>query len=469
MITGKNTITLLIISLLLLVGCSSKQVSIVKDGSFQRYPQLKIGKFLENVKDFSKTEWKYEETEKGEKVVSFWGKFDLKDFLLLQEMWEIKLVIQFHFDADGEYFRTGYSSLVCKRKNLSKNKLFILTNTNSDEEIFLYENQLSLLLDGAFNENLKSEYILDIQNKMLGRGLKQALLNISVSDFRLLESYGLDILPVGRIFESYLETAIKENSQEKLTLLAEIGFNFKSKTSINKIKEMFDSSVNVVFEKHFKELIFVVENEIFDIGLLNDRLLSRHFEFAVRSKSIENIKIFKENGYDITSKSAHRSIMNVIDDICTGLTEDVNILKFIYENNLIDLKRIVFYNPKRSGSYIPKFPVDLVFYDFFSWGPDTINLELLKYYIEIGVNSTSRYKKYIKYLDKFAYRNEENLKSIENYAYNNNEEYKKDLDNYADQKNKIIEIRKLVKQLNQVNIQNVENDYKTNGGLYEFN
>jgi hypothetical protein len=464
MVNKKIVITLLCAILLFLIGCSSKQVKIVKNGSFQEYPQLKIGKFLENVKEITKSEWQYIETPKGEKVVEYRGKINTENYELLNNMYNIYVLIQFTFDAEGKEFYAGYSSYLLEGINLDKNQLFEITN--SKEQYERTKNELKYILQAAYNDNF--EFLSDLNKELLTRGLKLALNNNSIKDIELLKKYGLDINIHGKYKSSYgydygdganysnyvdgaFEKAIKEASIEKLTLLQKIGFDTNSDSAKNTIKECLKTSTPSAND--LKSLIFVVENNLSNIKLLTEYKLSQYFKLAISSKSNENIIFLSKNGYDISSKNARKSILKLLAHYIQNSKDgSLEIIKFISETNLINIKKIVFCDieDNKIHEYF-QFPLEVKrIYSGYSsnFVMDEYDLATFEYLISIGATSINA--DYLKSNSKFL-NDDKNIPESE------------------DDKNRFYKVKDLMKQLVLVSREDVIKDYETKGGLYEFN
>ena len=81
-------------------------------------------------------------------MVSFRGKVDTKVYKLCDDLYNVHVIIQFLFDADGKSFDTGYSAIEFVSKN---DKLLEIVGTN--EEFTSMESSLNKLLDLIYEDN----------------------------------------------------------------------------------------------------------------------------------------------------------------------------------------------------------------------------------------------------------------------------------------------------------------------------
>ncbi|GJQ60999.1 MAG: hypothetical protein SCALA702_00520 [Melioribacteraceae bacterium] len=181
---------------LILLNCSSPEeehINIVKEGVFNDYPMVTIGKFLGNQPNFSKTEWAFQETPQGAKVVAFKGTFNLDNYPMLKELWVISAYIEFGFYAESEMFQPGYSSLLLERFSLENDELFEFTNTKDDTVLENHENEFEYILKTISGE---TNYLHNLNLSSLRRGLKGALDDYSIEKVKIFQNLGLDLSTV---------------------------------------------------------------------------------------------------------------------------------------------------------------------------------------------------------------------------------------------------------------------------------
>jgi len=98
--------SLLLITVLFVVGCGKNNIEMVQQASPSSYPNITYKQLLENHNEFSSYTWEEIKTERGEKAIQFTGKYK-ED--LLQKLYKNRIFIaQFDLNTNGDGFTVGY-------------------------------------------------------------------------------------------------------------------------------------------------------------------------------------------------------------------------------------------------------------------------------------------------------------------------------------------------------------------------
>lgn len=244
----KQLLSIVSLLILLLTGCSQKQIKLVKKSSFPGYQETTVETFLKKSNEITNIKWSYDENDKGIKYVALKAKIVInnKQLELFNDAFDAYVEMQFIFSADEKEFYQGYSGIVLNNKNNKLKDVIDLKETSS-----ICDSDLSSLLSRIYSDKIHNRF-LELQEYISKSALESNLISMSLENLKKLEEYNINIqYYISENDKSYayefLAGAIAEKSSEKIQLLKKIGFDFNEEESL---KIIFSDSYSTDFRKY---------------------------------------------------------------------------------------------------------------------------------------------------------------------------------------------------------------------------
>ncbi|MDX9694782.1 MAG: hypothetical protein RBT49_03230 [Bacteroidales bacterium] len=179
----------IIITILLLISCTSereKHLTMVKEGVLDGYPTVKVGNLLENQPNLLKVEWDYKTTNQGASIVTYKGYAKLDENKILNKLWNIYTLIEFHFLANDDRFFLDNLNIVFERRSSDNDELFDLFMKKKDHITFFPNDNLKTVMI-PISEYPNTSYLDKIEKSMVEDGIVNAILTLKPENLKFLE------------------------------------------------------------------------------------------------------------------------------------------------------------------------------------------------------------------------------------------------------------------------------------------